>query len=41
MVRKYYEAHKDSFVTKEQADLYYVKFEKKATENDYRFYEQD
>ncbi len=41
MVRKYYEAHKDSFVTKEQADLYYVKFEKKATENDYRFYEQE
>jgi peptidyl-prolyl cis-trans isomerase D len=33
-INNYYNAHSDSFVSEEQADLYYVKFPKVATEKD-------
>ncbi len=41
MVKKYYEAHKDSFVSGDQADLYYVKIPKKITEYDENIYKQE
>ncbi|MBN1757271.1 MAG: SurA N-terminal domain-containing protein [Chitinispirillaceae bacterium] len=41
MVATYYSAHRDSFKTDEQADLYYVKFPKVATDADVQFYRQE
>ncbi len=41
MISGYYETHQDSFKIDDQADLYYVKFEKKATEADERFYRDE
>jgi peptidyl-prolyl cis-trans isomerase D len=41
MVTHYYEAHRDSFKVKEQAELYYVKFPKISTEFDENVYRQE
>ena len=41
MINGYYTAHRDSFNTDEQADLYYVKFSKEATAADEQFYRQE
>ncbi len=41
MINSYYTAHRDSFKTDEQADLYYVKFPKEATAADEQFYRQE
>jgi len=41
MMQKYYEAHKDSFMVKDQADIYYVKYPKVSTEFDENIYRQD
>lgn len=40
-IKKYYEANRDSFATDEQAELYFVRFDKQATENDYKIYQQE
>ncbi|MBN1575185.1 MAG: SurA N-terminal domain-containing protein [Chitinispirillaceae bacterium] len=40
-VAGYYEAHRDSFKVDEQADLYYVKLSKAATDTDEQFYRQE
>jgi hypothetical protein len=41
MITAYYTAHRDSFSTDDQADLYYIKLAKEATTSDERFYRQE
>jgi peptidyl-prolyl cis-trans isomerase D len=41
MMKKYYEAHRDSFATGEQAEIYFVKYPKLATANDDQVYLQE
>lgn len=41
MITAYYSAHRDSFATDEQADLYYIKLAKIATGADENFYLQE
>jgi peptidyl-prolyl cis-trans isomerase D len=41
MLKSYYEAHRDTFNSQEQASLYYVKVAKRSTERDEKVYYQE